>query len=141
MQIVCCICRLTVDEVSHALEQVLAGDGAEAEMLVSPLSPVGQETVFGAPPVVVPLSPVGQQHSGGIGVVAVDDAELAITLWAEEDESWLYPSPTAPEDEPHKPDIRAERFKRTLLDARAQEVPRAGGCKMMKFSVLRINTV
>jgi hypothetical protein len=73
--LMCFFFRLTVDEVSQALELVLAGDGAE--VLELPMSPVGQETVLHAPPVAVPLSPVGRPH-GSPGVVAEDDTELAI---------------------------------------------------------------
>ncbi len=104
---------------------VLASDGAE--VLESPLSPDGKEPVLDELPVAVPLSPVGRPQNGP-AAVADDDVELAIVLRAEEDESWLIPSPNDHERKPHKMDKRAERFERTLLDARSQPVPRAGGC-------------
>jgi hypothetical protein len=126
--------RLTIDEINRAVEEILADEAAHPSMWPeqggdrdeSPQSPDKLEAVPDVSPVLVPLSPLGRSPGG-----SVDGTVAAISLRADEDETWLFPSPVQVGKvgaEQHAPDLRADRYERTLLDARSQEVPRAGGC-------------
>jgi hypothetical protein len=118
-----------VDEINLAVAEILADEAVhpslwpeqgedESESLQSP---VKDEAVADVPPKMVPLSPIGKSPVG-----SVDGTVSAISLRADEDETWLFPSPVHVDVKDLVYDIRANHYERTVLDARYQQVPRPG---------------
>ncbi len=124
-----------IDEINRAVEEILADEAAHPSMWLeqgddrkeSPKSPDKLEAVADVLPVMVPLSPLGKSPGG-----SVDGTVTAISLRADEDEAWLFPSPVQVGAEDLVFEVRADRYERTLLDARSQELPRAGECLLCR---------